>query len=382
MSGPVLDPAWRAALGGGDLIETHAAWVVLSGPSAFKLKKPVARGYLDFTSVERRRAALQAELDLNAGHAPQIYRRLSWLTRQGDGAIALNGVGQRAEPVLEMVRFDQGLLLDDLARDGRFDGALARDLADAVFMSHEAAPVASASEGGAARIRGVLARAASACAAEPGVDATRIAALSRALDTRLEARRDLLDARAVAGFVRRCHGDLHLQNIVCLEGHPVLFDALEFDEALATTDTLYDLAFLLMDLTHRGLGAIAAAVLSQYLARLDDDLGLAGLALLPAFCGLRALIKAMTRLQRGEDGDMHEAGLYLALAERCAVVSPPRLIGVGGLSGTGKSTLAEALAPDLGAPPGAVVIRADLERKALEGVSWRVPSQGCRHCRC
>ncbi len=360
-----------AVLGGPvETVETHAARVFLAGDTACKLKKPVDLGFLDFSSLSARRDALEAELTLNRPAAPQLYRRLVWITRQKDGSLALDGDGERVEPVLEMARFDQDQLLDRLALSGEINPALARDLADAVLDSHERAEPADDPHG-AARIRQVLADAARRCRREARAPLERVDAVFTALDARLSDKADLLDARARAGFVRRCHGDLHLKNIVRLDGRPVLFDALEFDAALATTDTLYDLAFLVMDLVHRELGSIAASLLSQYAARLDGEHAIEGLALLPAFCGVRALIRAMVSFERGGQGDAAEARAYLALAERCAG-EPRRLIaGVGGLSGTGKSTLAEALAPDLGPPPGAVVIRADLERKGLEGVGWR-----------
>lgn len=361
-----------ATYAGGDeveTVETHAARVFLAGDRAYKIKKPVDLGFLDFSTVEARHKALEAELSLNRLAAPQLYRRLIWITREHDGALALDGDGEPVEPVLEMARFDQDDLLDRLALEGRVDSALARDLADAAFDSHGRAEIRRGD--GADSIRSVLARAAERCRQEEGAPAERIDALARNLDQRLAERAALLDARAEAGFMRRCHGDLHLKNIVFLGGEPVLFDALEFDEALATTDTLYDLAFLIMDLVHRGLDRIAAALISQYAARLEGRLAVEGLALLPAFCGVRALIRAMVCLERGGECDGDEAGAYLDLAEACAEPVRARLIGVGGLSGTGKSTLAEALAPELGPPPGALVIRADLERKVLEGVSWR-----------
>lgn len=380
MSEADLDPAVIALMerlqadpreaGCDQTIETHAARVFLVGDRAYKIKKPVDLGFLDFSTLERRTTALEAELRLNQGGAPHLYRRLIWVTRKPDGGLELDGDGARVEPVLEMARFDQGGLLARLAGAGQVDGALARDLADAVFESHvraEPRRVASGSD----RIRAVLADAARRCGQAPGAPAQRVRTIARQLDRRLQEKADLLDSRGGAGFVRRCHGDLHLNNIVRLDGAPVLFDALEFDEDLAVIDTLYDLAFLVMDLIRYGLGREAAALLSQYAARLDGDHAVEGIALLPAFCGVRALIKALTCLERAAPGDGLDAAACLDLAERCGGKGEVRLIGVGGLSGTGKSTLAEGVAPHVGPPPGALVIRADLERKALEGVGWR-----------
>ena len=376
MTAGALDPEIQAFMGAlappgaapVERIETHAACVFLVGERAYKLKKPVDYGYLNFTSVEARRDALEAELRLNTPHAPSLYRRVLWIGRDASGALGL-GAGATVEPVLEMTRFDQDALLDSRALAGHIDGALARDLADAVFESHARAPQRPR-PGEAARMRGVLARVVQACCKESAAPAGRLGRLRALLDAQLCEQADCLDARGLSGAVRRCHGDLHLKNIVMLNQKPVLFDALEFDEALAEIDTLYDLAFLLMDLAHRGLDVETAGVLSQYAARLDPG-DAEGLGLLPVFCGVRALIRAMTDYERGGDDDAADASTYLDLAERCAEPHNPRLIAIGGLSGTGKSTLAEALSPRIAPPPGAVVLRADLERKAMLDLSWR-----------
>jgi predicted kinase len=159
---------------------------------------------------------------------------------------------------------------------------------------------------------------------------------------------------------------------VLLDGAPVLFDCLEFDEGLATIDTFYDLAFLLMDLLHRDLGGLAQRLLSGYLDATCDD---AGTALLPLFLSCRAAIRAKVEgfAAQSEAGEAKEeiaaARAYLDLAQRFLAPEPARLIAIGGVSGTGKSTLARALAPGLGAAPGAVTLRSDVIRKKLFGAA-------------
>ena len=170
------------------------------------------------------------------------------------------------------------------------------------------------------------------------------------------------DARAEAGFVRRCHGDLHLGNLCLWQGKPVLFDALEFDEALATIDVAYDLAFLLMDLEHRLDRAAANRVLNRYVARTGDADLVGGL---PVFLSMRAMIRAHVEARSGHADRV--AG-YLTAATRYLQPRPPLVIAIGGLPGSGKSTLARALAPLLGAAPGALVLRSDEIRKRQHGV--------------
>ena len=185
--------------------------------------------------------------------------------------------------------------------------------------------------------------------------------------------RTLLAERARAGFRRRCHGDLHLGNLVLWKGRPTPFDALEFDEALATIDILYDLAFLLMDLEHRGLRARANNVLNRYLWRADEQ-NLEGLAALPLFLAVRAGVRTMVDLHRIAGADralpdvLDDARRYLAQATQYLAPAQPCLVAVGGLSGSGKSTLAAAIAPRIGLGPGAIHLRSDLERKRLHGV--------------
>ena len=173
--------------------------------------------------------------------------------------------------------------------------------------------------------------------------------------------------------MRHCHGDLHLRNIVEIDGAPVLFDAIEFDDRLATIDVLYDLAFLLMDLGARALTGHANAVLNAYLDADGRTGNLIGLKALPLFLSLRAMIRAKVELLRAEasaeaSDAAARAGAYFALASDYLRMAVPRLIVIGGVSGSGKSTVARALAPRIGSFPGAVHVRSDVERKRLFGV--------------
>ena len=356
-------------------IDTHGAAIFLAGGLAYKLKRAVKLAYLDFSTPEKRKAVCEREFALNRPHAPKLYRRVLAVTRGDDGALRLGGPGEPVDWLIEMERFADDRLFDRLAVAGRLDAALIEKLAEAVERFHAAAPVFNEPRWPASLgpIVGNVVRAMS------GIDqAARIGAgmqgYATALQERLYGHRALLSERRDAGLVRRCHGDLHLKNIVLIDGAPCLFDALEFDEDLARIDVLYDLAFLLMDLWHRGLKAEAHALLNHYFSRDAADIEWRGLALLPFFLSLRAAIRAMV----GLDGlPLAEGGKraalaaeirdYAQLAEALLSPAPPMLIAIGGLSGTGKSTVARAIAPDIGATPGAFVLRSDVERRLMHG---------------
>lgn len=366
-----------------EVIETHAARVFLAGDEAIKVKKHVRLPYLDFSTLEQRHAACARELELNRPAAPEIYLGLLAITRGKDGHLAFDGQGETVEIAVRMRRFDQNDLMTHVAEQGRIDAAMAKAMADGVVIAHDAAEVATvASAGdGVDRFADIIADVETACDALG--DETIRAARSRfvrAAGEHLGRVRPLIAERAGQGFRRRCHGDLHLGNMVLWRGKPVPFDALEFDEALATIDVLYDLAFLLMDLERLGLRAAANGVLNRYLWRTDAR-NLSGVAALPLFMALRAGIRAMVEVHRGLNNDAlapeitaHVQG-YLDTANALLAPVSPCLIAVGGLSGSGKSTLAAALAPGIGIAPGAIHLRSDLERKRLfaAGETDRLP---------
>ncbi len=366
-----------------EVARTHGALVFLAGDRAYKLKRDIAYDYMDFSTPERRRAMLQRELDLNRPHAPEIYHDLVAVTRGPDGGLALDGPGDPVEWVLRMRRFPAQAELAEVARRGGIDAALAARIGRVVAGYHADAPRAGVDHG-AARIGRIVADILGSLAQMDDVlDADAVTDLRAKTDAALGRVGGLLDARAAAGFVRRCHGDLHLGNLVLIEGRPVPFDALEFDERLATIDVLYDLAFLLMDLMHVDLRPAANAVLGHYLAHADEPAHHDGLAALPLFLALRAAIRAMVAVQRArlaDDPAEGEAAARDYLTEAGACLAPPRpvLVAVGGLSGSGKTTLAAGIAPGIGAAPGAVHLRSDIERKVMFGVDplEKLPAEG------
>jgi aminoglycoside phosphotransferase family enzyme/predicted kinase len=373
-------------------IDTHAAAVFLAGSQAFKVKRRVRYPFLDFSTLEKRKAACEAELAVNRPFAPQIYRRVVSVTREANGELALDGAGTPVEWAVEMARFDETATLDHVAARGGFDLELADALARVVAAAHAQTPVADAQDW-PKRLFDWIEQNRGELAEHPNLfEPEDVEALSRASRAALRRNERLLRERAGAGLVRRGHGDLHLGNIVLIDGKPVVFDAIEFDPRIATGDVLYDLAFLLMDLIERGLDAAANVVLNRWLAETRRPEDLDGLSALPLFLSLRAAIRAKvaaerlahvpakwTPVRRQEHAPIEEAGTeerhaavaaardYFRLAQRLVAPGPPQLVAIGGLSGTGKSTVARALAPALPPPPGAVVLRSDVERKALFG---------------
>jgi len=354
-------------------IDTHAASVFLAGDRALKVKRAVRFPFLDYSTLEKRKAACAAELAVNAPYAPDIYRGIVPITREADAKLAVGGSGAPVEWAVEMRRFDESRTLDHLAKG--IDAALADALGRAVAAAHRQCRPLDGSAWIAA-LGAYIDEHDAAFRQHPDIfprdDIDALVRKSRAVYERITP---LLRERSRAGFVRRIHGDLHLGNIVLIGGRPVLFDAIEFSDIIASGDVFYDLAFLLMDLLERGLSQPANIVFNRYLAENRRTEDLEALAALPFFLSMRAAIRAKVtaaRMKRAADtkgGEIAKtARAYFAFALRAIAPPPPRLVAVGGLSGTGKSKLAQSLAAHIEPMPGAVVIRSDLERKTLFGV--------------
>jgi aminoglycoside phosphotransferase family enzyme/predicted kinase len=363
-------------------IDTHAASVFLEGDRALKIKRAIRFPYLDYSTLEKRKAACDEELRISRPFAPQIYRRVVPITKGGDGSLEIDGRGTPVEYAVEMTRFDERQTIDHLAEAGPLDSGLVDAIADAIAASHLIAPLAPA-EPWINSIPGIIdgnTRAFREAACFPADD---IDDLDEASHTAFAEIRGLLEQRGRQGHVRRCHGDLHLANIVLIDRKPVLFDAIEFDPGIASTDVLYDLAFPLMDFARYGQQAAANTLLNRYLAQTADE-NLDALAALPLFMSLRSAIRGnvlRSRLGRNPDGNadvVQSARAYFELARRAIRPRAPMLVAVGGLSGTGKSVLARALAPSVMPLPGAVVLRTDVLRKQLFKVNEtdRLPESG------
>jgi aminoglycoside phosphotransferase family enzyme/predicted kinase len=347
-----------------DHLYTHLSHVFLAGDRAIKLKRAVKLPFVDFSSSAQRRRACEAEIAVNRAMAGELYLCARPITYQA-GRFQIGGEGEPVDWVVVMRRFDQKEQFDRLAMAGALSRSHVEAAALGLAQAHAATPPVEHA-GYSAYYRQIIhelrdtevhgARALGLTAGS--------AALFDHLDEELVRIGHLIDARRKSGKVRRGHGDFHLRNLCLWQGRPLAFDALEFDEALATSDVLYDLAFLLMDLRRVGLGQHANAAMNRYWDAAGEDE--AALALLPFFIGLRAAVRMAVAVEAGE---LKEAQCYRTLGLDLFDRARPGLIAVGGLSGTGKSSVAQTLAACLPGPAGARLLRSDVLRKTREGLS-------------
>ncbi|NYT64220.1 AAA family ATPase [Alcaligenaceae bacterium] len=357
-------------------IHTHISIVFFVAQRVFKLKRAVRLPYLDFSTLEQRLAACRQELLLNRRTAPMLYVGVHCITRADDGHLSFDGQGELIDVVVEMVRFDENTLFDRMATCGQLTPALLTELARIIARFHTST-VPVYQQAGAAKIASILDINEQALATTSIFTADEIAVLTKKLRVSFNQHEALLNARGRAGKVRRCHGDLHLRNICLVDDVPTLFDCIEFDEDVATIDVLYDAAFLMMDLWHRGFASSANLVFNRYFDERDET---DGLPLLSFFMAIRATVRAHVTATQAEQttGEQYEklacdARAYCSLAlDLLASTSPARLVAIGGLSGTGKSTIAVAVASRIGPAPGARVLASDRIRKHLYGVQAEV----------
>ena len=355
-------------------LETHGSIVFLAGERAYKLKRAVRFPYMDYSTPERRRVMCEAELAVNRRSAPELYLETRPVIRTHDGVVRFGTAADTAAAidwVVVMRRFDQSALLEEMRKRDALSSPLMRTLAEVIAEFHRTAEVRP-EFGGANGILKVIdenveiLRSSRGCSFDRG----RIELYSAFAHAAQHKLAELLEWRRLSGYVRRCHGDLHLNNICLIEARPVLFDAIEFGEDFASIDVLYDLAFLLMDLEHHGLRHFANIVFNRYLEKTADFVGVAAL---PLFLSCRAAVRAHVAAASVREGKScvqlaADAASLLDAAVDFLEVVPVKLVVLGGLSGTGKSTLARAIAPELRRSPGAVVLRSDVIRKTLCGV--------------
>ena len=353
------------------LIETHISWVILSGGFAYKLKKPLNLGFLDFSTLDKRHACCEAEIRLNRRLAPNIYLEVVPVTGS-ENAPRLGGDGPVLEWAVKMHAFPADATLD---REARLGAEQIDAIADRVAVFHatiEPAPATSAFGSPDSVMAPVAANFVHLRSLTPPDELLprlqRLEAWSLAEGERL---RDHFAARKARGFVRECHGDLHLGNIAWVAGEPLIFDAIEFNPDLRFIDVVNEIAFLTMDLRHRGRDDLAWRCLNRYLEQTGDYPGLAALPYYQVYRAMvRAKVAAILAAQHG--GDLAECRDYLDLAERLAAGPAPALVLMHGVSGSGKTWHSSHLLAAL----GAVRLRSDVERKRLFGLAAEESSAG------
>ena len=361
-------------------IDTHISTVLLAGDFAYKIKKPVDLGFLDFSTLQKRRRYCLEELRLNRRTAPGLYLDVVPVVATSTGPRVGAMAGEPIEYAVRMRRFDPSRTLDHVAARGQLTSDLIDRLASVIARLHDEAAVAPPHFGAAEAVRRVTdasmgairERVQSAC------DRARIDALAEWSAAEWRARAPQMEERTAAGFIRECHGDLHLANIVLLDGEPAPFDGIEFNDELRFIDVICDAAFTFMDLMDYGVPHLAWRLVSGYLEQTGDY---EGLSLLRYYAVYRALVRAEVALIRLRQPELRARvrlrehttfEQYLALAERLSHPGTRTLVVMTGLSGSGKSTVALELAQRL----GGIRVRSDVERKRLFGFAPRDSTEG------
>lgn len=364
-------------------IDTHASSIIVTGDWAYKIKRPVHYAYLDYSTLETRKAACEHEFAINAAISPDLYDSVVCLYEKPNGEIAIaqpdTDGAQAIEWAIKMRRFDEADLFSNLADTNQLSHDDIIGAARLIAAMHlQAKPIEPDTDaphgGGATGLNQVACDVIYALTHEYDTDMAPI--LSRAaisLSAQIASFHEKLDNRLADGLVRECHGDLHLGNICRFNDRPTLFDAVEFSHYITDIDCMYDMAFLLMDLINKGKVEEANCALNTYLpyfGRYNEA------CLLGLMMALRALVRAMVGYARAsllpniaeQQSERQAARNYIQLSEKLLSPSQPSLIAIGGLSGTGKSSLASVLAPRIGNVIGAIHLRSDVIRKIQHNV--------------
>ena len=356
---------------GFQVIETHISWVLLTGPYAYKFKKPVNFGFLDFTSLDARKHFCGEELRLNQRLTQDLYLEVLPITGSAE-APQLGGDGPAIEYALKMRQFPQSELLSTLQANGELTTAHIDEMAAQIAQFHLSTPKVPADNSAGTpdsvmapvrqnfeQIRPFL---------SDKADLQQLEALQAWAETSFERLKPLFAQRKADGFIRECHGDIHLGNATVIDGKVVIFDCIEFNEPFRFTDVYADTGFLAMDLEDRGLKSLARRFVSQYLELTGDY---SGLELLNFYKAYRALVRAKVALfsMPAEADPVQRATTlrqyrnYANLAESYSTIPSPFLAITHGVSAVGKSHVAMRLVEAL----GAIRLRSDVERKRLFG---------------
>lgn len=356
-----------------EIVETHISRIFLTGSFAYKLKKPVDLGFLDFSTLERRRSCCYEELRLNRRLCPDLYLEVLPVTEL-EGTCKVGGNGAIVDYVVRMVQFDRTMELDRLLAADALTPAIVDRIAGIVSAFHLAAPQAAAEAlQGTPEVLLVPMLENLDCTQKIVHSPIETAAMEQIRAWTIEEHRRrtaLMKQRKASGSVRECHGDMHTGNMVLRNGRVEIFDCIEFNPNLSVIDIISDAAFLFMDLQHAGRNDLAWRFLNGWLAVTGD---FPALRLLRLYASYRAMVRAKVtaiRLSQEEDESrrrpiLEEHRSYLALASSYVHSTPPVLILTHGVSGTGKSCISARLADEA----GCLHLRSDVERKRLFGIA-------------
>ncbi|MDD5754362.1 MAG: AAA family ATPase [Methylococcales bacterium] len=348
-----------------ELIETHISWVLLTGQFVYKIKKPVQFDFLDFSTLEKRRFYCEEELRLNRRFAPELYLQVVPITGTLGNA-KINGDGEVMEYAVKMRQFSADQLLSEMANQGRLDVEIIDQLADLIADFHYHANVDISDSyygtviethrwfsGNFVHIRPYI---------QDDKFLQQLTQLENWGEQELLKNTPLMQQRKQQGFIRECHGDLHLGNITLFENRVTPFDGIDFNPALRWIDVMSDIAFIVMDLQYRNLGSFSYRFLIRYLSRNGDY---SGLSLLRYYLVYRALVRTKVCVLRWQQHqnpqDLQDAKIYANLAENFTTPEPPALLITHGYSGSGKSTYSTKLAEN----DGIIHLRSDVERQRL-----------------
>jgi hypothetical protein len=357
------------------VIETHISWILLTGPYAYKIKKPVNLGFLDFSTLEKRRFYCHEELRLNQRLAPRHYVDVITIAGTSEQPV-LNGTGPVVEYAVKMVQFPQDTQLDRVLARGALKDHHIDQLAQKLAAFHSDIRIAGpeTTYGLPAHIHELVRSNFDQVfpTLRRTVDVDRLHTLRTWAEAEYGKQRHTLSMRKQNGFIRECHGDMHLKNIALIDGELLIFDCIEFNAELSWIDVISEAAFVVMDLDARGHPKLARRFLNAYLENTGDY---EGLKLLRYYLAYRAMVRAMVdTIRAGQPGlderEKHkvlvESRRYIALAERYTQVARPALIITHGLSGSGKTSVAQSL---LETQPFVIRVRSDVERKRLYGLA-------------
>ncbi|MDQ2694346.1 MAG: AAA family ATPase [Pseudomonadota bacterium] len=351
-------------------LETHISHILLAGEYAYKLKKPLDLGFVDYSSLEQRRECCAAEVRLNRRLAPELYLDCIPICGSADNPVLQGDPAAAIEFAVRMRRFPQQALLDRCLAQGRLTPRHLEASARRIAAFHAAVARSDAASpwGAPEMIRRTALDNFSHCRAllEAPADRQRLDALQIWTEAAWQRLEGVFAARRAGGLVRECHGDLHLGNMILnADGSVTVFDCIEFNAALRWIDVQSEAAFLFMDLCRRHAPDLAWGWLNAYLESSGDYEGLAAFAFYRVYRALvRAKIAAIRHAQTGQDADLEDCRGYLSLAQAFTRPPPPFLLITHGVSGSGKSFITGRLAPAL----EAVRLRSDVERKRLFGL--------------